>query len=175
MGGVALMDDDALEQLQARVRRLEDEAAITRLVMSYGPAADAGLTSFAAQLWMEDGVYDWDADGEPHVGGAAVDAMLRGEGHQGLIARGVAHFAGPLLIDLDGDRATVLNYSLIMRRERDEDRHFLWRVSAVRWDVERVGAHWRVRRRTNRLLDASGAGREMFGESLRERFGETPP
>ena len=41
------MDDEALEQLQARVGRLEDEAAITRLVMSYGPAADAGLTSLA--------------------------------------------------------------------------------------------------------------------------------
>ena len=166
------MDDDALEELQARVRRLEDEAAITRLIMSYGPAADAGLTSFAGQLWLEDGVYDWDAEGEPHLGSAGVDAMLQGEQHQGLIARGVAHFAGPLLIDLEGDRATVLNYSLIMRRE--EDRHYLWRVSAVRWDVERVGARWRIRRRTNRLLDATGAGRELFGDSLHELFGETP-
>ena len=61
--------------------------------MSYGPAADAGLTSFAGQLWLEDGVYDWDADGEPHQGSAGVDAMLQGDGHQGLIARGVAHFA----------------------------------------------------------------------------------
>ena len=83
-----------------------------------------------------DGVYDWDADGEPHQGSAGVDAMLQGDGHQGLIARGVGHFAGPLLIELDGERATALNYSLIMRRE--EDRFFLWRVSAVRWDVERV-------------------------------------
>ena len=166
------MDGDALEELQARVRRLEDEAAITRLIMSYGPAADAGLTSFAGQLWLDDGVYDWDAEGEPHLGSAGVDAMLQGENHQGLIARGVAHFAGPLLIDLDGDRATVLNYSLIMRRE--EDRHYLWRVSAVRWDVERVDARWRVRRRTNRLLDASGAGRGLFGDSVRELFGETP-
>jgi len=168
------MDDEALEQLQARVGRLEDEAAITRLVMSYGPAADAGLTSFAGELWLEDGVYDWDADGDPHLGSAGVDAMLRGGQHQGLIGRGVAHFAGPLLIDLDGDRATVLNYSLIMRREAEEDRHFLWRVSAVRWDVERTGTRWRIRRRTNRLLDATGAGREMFGASLRELFGESP-
>jgi len=164
------MDGDTLEELHARVGRLEDEAAITRLIMSYGPAADAGLTSFAGQLWLEDGVYDWDADGEPHLGSAGVDAMLQGENHQGLIARGVAHFAGPLLIDLDGDRATVLNYSLIMRRE--EDRHYLWRVSAVRWDVERADARWRIRRRTNRLLDASGAGRELFGDALPELFEE---
>jgi hypothetical protein len=164
------MDNDAVEKLQDRVRRLEDESAITRLIMSYGPAADAGLTSFAGQLWLEDGVYDWDAEGEPHLGSAGVDAMLQGDNHQGLIARGVAHFAGPLLIDLAGDRATALNYSLIMRRE--QDRHYLWRVSAVRWDVERMDSRWQVRRRTNRLLDASGAGRQLFGETLQELFEE---
>jgi hypothetical protein len=160
----------AVEKLLARVARLEDEAEITRLIMSYGPAADSGLTSLAGQLWLDDGVYDWDAAGTPYEGGASVDAMLQGDNHQGLIARGVAHFAGPLLIELAGDHATVLNYSLIMRREGD--RFFLWRVSAVRWDVARSGTRWRVRRRTNRLLDESGAGRQLFGESLRELFGE---
>jgi len=92
---------DDYEELLARVRRLEDESAITRLIMSYGPAADSGLTSSAARLWLDDGKYDWDADGEPHRGSAAVDAMLQGDGHQGLIARGVAHFAGPPLIDIE--------------------------------------------------------------------------
>ncbi len=164
------MDQDAFDDLQSRLRRLEDESEITRLVMSYGPAADAGLASFAGALWSEDGSYDWDAQAEPLRGGAAVEAMLRGERHQGLIANGVAHFAGPLLIEIDGDRATGMNYSLIMRREAD--RFFLWRVSAARWDVERVRGRWRVTRRTNRLLDASGAGRALLGDTLRGLFGE---
>jgi hypothetical protein len=158
--------------LLARVQRLEDESAIQRLIMSYGPAADAGLTASAGSVWLEDGVYDWDANGAPHVGSAAVDEMLQGDGHQGLIARGVAHFAGPLLVAVAGDGATVLNYSLIMRRE--DDRFFLWRVSAVRWDVERAGSSWKVRRRTNRLLDATGAGRELFNETMRDVFPEVP-
>jgi len=164
------MDKDSLEDLCERVRRLEDESEITQLIMSYGPAADAGLSSFAASLWLEDGVYDWDAHGEPHAGRTAVDEMLKSESHHGLIAQGVAHFAGPLLVEVDADRATALNYSLIMRRE--DDRFFLWRVSAVRWDVERAGSSWRVRQRTNRLLDASGGGRQLFTETLKDLFGE---
>lgn len=162
------MDPNTIEELQARLRHLEDESAITRLIMSYGPAADAGLTSFAGDLWLEDGAYDWDANGTPHQGSAGVDAMLQGAGHQSLIAAGVAHFAGPLLIDLDGDSATAVNYSLIMRREGE--RFFLWRVSAVRWDLARLDAGWRVQRRTNRLLDETGAGRELFGDTLAELF-----
>ena len=164
------MDDKLVEQLEARIGRLEDESEIRRLIMSYGPAADAGLTGLAAGVWLDDGVYDWDANGEPYPGRSAVDEMLRGEGHQGLIARGVAHFAGPLLVDVDGDRATAINYSLIMRRQDDE--FYLWRVSAVRWDIERTGSSWKVRRRTNRLLDDSGEGRRLFGEALGELFGE---
>jgi hypothetical protein len=165
------MDDEARD-LEGRLRRVEDELAIRRLVNSYGPAADAGLTSFAASVWLEDGIYDWDASGDPYDGSAAVDRMLQGENHQSLITRGVAHFAGPLLVELDGDRATALNYSLIMRRE--DNRFSLWRVSAARWDLERSGPSWRVRRRTNRLMDDTGVGRRLFGDALQEMFGSEP-
>ncbi len=164
------MNEHDEKQLYERIRRLEDESEIRRLLMSYGPAADAGLTSFASSRWLEDGVYDWDARGEPHAGSSAVDEMLQSDGHQGLIAHGVAHFAGPLLVEAKGNQATALNYSLIMRRE--DDRFFLWRVSAVRWDVERAGSSWRVRRRTNRVLDAAGGGRQLFAETLQDLFGE---
>ena len=71
------MGQDAMEELRARIGRLEDELAIQRLILSYGPAADAGLTSLAAGLWLEKGVYDWDAGGDPHEGSAAVDRMLQ--------------------------------------------------------------------------------------------------
>jgi SnoaL-like domain len=162
------MSNDELAEIRARLRRLEDQSEIHRLIMSYGPAADAGLTSFAGQLWASDGEYDWDANGTPHLGSAGVDAMLQSDGHQNLIAAGIGHFAGPLLIELDGDSATAVNYSLIMRR--DDDRFYLWRVSAVRWDLIRTDSGWRVQRRTNRLLDETGAGRALFGNALTELF-----
>ena len=60
----------------------------------------------------------------------------------------------------------------MMRREND--RFYLWRVSAVRWDLERAGSSWRVRRRANRLLDESGGGRHLFRDSLSEIFGDGP-
>ncbi len=159
-----------MTDIETRLRRLEDEADIRRLVLTYGPAADAGLTTAAGQLWLDDGRYDWDASGTPHEGSAGVDAMLRGDSHQGLIATGVGHFTGPLRIDLDGDTATALSYSFVLRRE--DERWFLWRVSAVRWQLERTpSAGWRIRQRTNRLLDETGAGRELFRTALE---GETP-
>jgi SnoaL-like domain len=165
------MNQTTIAELEARLSRLEEESAITRLILSYGPAADAGLTSFAGQLWLEDGEYDWDANGRPHRGSAGVDAMLQSDAHQNLIAAGIGHFAGPLLIELDGDGATAVNYSLIMRRE--DDRFYLWRVSAVRWDLTRTDAGWRVKRRTNRLLDETGSGRELFGDTLTTLFAES--
>jgi hypothetical protein len=169
MAGVA---PESLDDLAARLRRLEDEAAIRRLLLTYGPSADAGLVASAARVWLEDGVYDWDAGAPPYEDRAAVQAMLEGDTHQGLIGSGVAHFAGPALIELEGDRATALTYSLIMRRDADQGRHYLWRVSAARWDLERHDGAWGVRRRTNRLMDETGAGRLLFGQALGEMFGE---
>jgi SnoaL-like domain len=165
-GELELELQQQIDELAARLRRLEDESAIRQLILSYGPAADAGLASMAAALWADDGVYDWDGNGAPHVGSAAVDAMLQTAGHQGLIAKGAAHFAGPPLIEIDGDKATAVNYSLVMLRQ--EDQFKLWRVSAVRWDFERSDSTWRVQKRTNRLLDSSGDGRRLFGETMQE-------
>ena len=159
-----------LEELQERVARLEDESAIQRLVMSYGPSADAGLAGSAAALWSDDGEYDWDAGAEPLRGAQALQSMLSGGAHRRLIDDGAAHFSGPLLIELDGDRATALNYSLVMRR--DGERYYLWRVSAVRWDLRRQSEGWRVTKRANRLLDATGGGRDLLGDTLREVFGK---
>lgn len=161
--------------LEQRLRLVEDELAIRRLILSYGPAADGGLSTLAASIWEEDGLYDWDAGREPHHGRLAVDAMLQTDGHRHLIDNGVAHFTGPPMIHLDGDSATALTYSMVLRRDTDTGRFFLWRVSAARWELARFEGAWRVHRRTHRLLDDTGAGRDLFRSSLEELFGETVP
>jgi hypothetical protein len=160
-----------VEDLAARLQRVEDELAIRRVVLSYGPAADAGETARAGSLWADDGLYDWDTDRAPLAGPDAVDRMLQGGGHQALIGEGVAHFAGPPLIEVDGDRATALSYSFVLRRDADEQRIYVWRLGAARWEFVRVDDTWRIHRRTHRQLDETGTGRELFGDMLREGFG----
>jgi hypothetical protein len=140
------------------------------VILSYGPAADAGETARAGALWAADGEYDWDPDQAALQGSDAVDRMLQGTGHQALIASGVAHCAGPPLIELDGDRATALSYSLVLRRDGDQ-RVYVWRLGAARWEFVRAEGQWRIHRRTHRQLDETGAGRELFGDALREGFG----
>jgi SnoaL-like domain len=169
---VAGVTEHDIHALEARLRAVEDELAIRRLILSYGPAADAAMADRAAAVWLEDGVYDWDPKGEPHVGRDAMAAMLRSDQHLRLVGNGVAHMAGPPLIDVDGDRATALTYSLILRRDVEAGRYFLWRLSAARWDLEREDGSWGVRRRTHRLLDESGAGRDLFGDAMRAMFDE---
>jgi hypothetical protein len=163
-----------LGELAARLRSVEDELAIQRVILSYGPAADAGLAERAGALWADDGEYDWDATRRPLGGPDAVARMLEGDGHQSLIAHGVAHFAGPPLIELDGDRATALSYSFVLRRD-DDQRVYVWRLGAARWEFTRVDGSWRIQRRTHRQLDETGAGRELFGDTLRAGFGKEAP
>jgi hypothetical protein len=158
-----------LDELATRLRRVEDELAIQHVILTYGPAADAGETARAGALWADDGTYDWDPSTPPLEGPEAVAAMLAGTQHQGLIANGVAHFAGPPLVELDGDRATALSYSFVLRRD-DDQRVYVWRLGAARWEFTRVDGSWRIHRRTHRQLDETGAGRELFGDTLRAGF-----
>jgi SnoaL-like protein len=161
---------DELAQLAARVRSIEDELAVRRVILSYGPAADAGMSERGASIWLDDGTYDWGATA-PLEGRTAIEAMLRGDAHRNLIGDGAAHFSGSPLVEIDGDRATALSYSMVLRREAETGRFFVWRLSAAHWELLRHGDSWRVQRRTHRLLDDTGAGRALFGEVLHEHFG----
>lgn len=43
--------------------------------------------------------------GEPYRGGSAVAEMLNGGARRGLVAEGMAHIGGPLLVEVDGATA----------------------------------------------------------------------
>ena len=49
---------DTLENLERRLKTLEDERDIARLIGSYGPLVDSGNPDAVAALWAVDGGYD---------------------------------------------------------------------------------------------------------------------
>ncbi|MCD4532896.1 nuclear transport factor 2 family protein [Nocardioides sp. cx-169] len=150
--------DARLAALEARLRALEDEQEIARLVASYGPLVDAGEAERVAALWTEDGVYDVD---EWFMGDRAqIEAMVRSDAHQELISRGCSHFLGPAHVIVDGDRAVAICESVLLVRH--EARTQVARIGANRWELVRTAGVWRTTRRTTRGLDGTPAARALL-------------
>jgi hypothetical protein len=93
--GVRVEDDqpDArIAALEQRVKVLEDQLQLYRLVSSYGPAVDTGSSEAAGALWDGDGYYEFESGAKQRLNGpAGVAAMVQSDGHQRLIRQGCAH------------------------------------------------------------------------------------
>jgi len=152
-------DEPSLPELAQRLRRVEDELALYRLIAAYGPAVDAGDGERAASLWCEDGDYVVGGLDAWH-GQQEIAGMVAGQMHQSLILAGAAHVMGLPQIELDGDRAVAVTYSRLYLREGEGFR--VARVSVNRWEFERASDGWRIRRRINRLLDGSASARQLL-------------
>ena len=158
-------DDSLMRQLvslEARVRHLEDEADVLRLVFSWGPAVDSGSAEGAGELWDDSGVLESDLsrlEGPPEV-----VAMVQSEGQQSLIRQGCAHVQSAPLVMIQGDDAVVTTYSQVYVHV--EEGHRVWRVSANRWECRRTDAGWKLTRRVNRVIDGSPAPRELLVQAI---------
>ena len=149
--------------LSARVQHLADEVAIGQLIARYGPAVDSGAATASAALWAEDGVFA----APPHgawTGHDEIAGMVNGDGHQALILNGAAHVLTAPLIAVDGDEATAWNYALNIRWDATQDRFWVARVSANRWDLRRRSGRWEITHRVNRALDGSPEPRAVLAE-----------
>ncbi len=150
-----------LAALEERLRALEDEREITRLILSYGPLVDSGCAGEVAALWEPGGVYD--VDEIMMTGRPEIEAMVRSANHQRWIAGGCAHVVGPPHVTLDGDEATAVGYTLMIV---NRDGFTLRRATANHWRLRRTGEGWRAVNRTNRVLD----GREQSPDLLASHF-----
>ncbi len=154
--------EDRLPALEARIRLLEDQFAIHRLVNSWGPAVDTGDSSAAAGLWADDGALE--SDLSHLVGPDAVAAMVESEGQQSLIREGCAHVQAFPLVTIDGDDATATGYSRVYRFR--EGAHEIWRISANRWEFRRTPLGWRITRRSNHVIDGGPEARDLLHRGL---------
>jgi hypothetical protein len=150
--------------LAARLQAVEDQLAITQLVIGYGPAVDSGAAEEVAARFQPDGVYDSRPPG-PMQGREGIAAMVRSAGHQDLIQHGCAHVMGAPIVTVDGDRAVATGYSRVYRHV---DGGFeVWRLAANRWELARTPDGWRVTYRVNRLLDGSEDARDLLRRGAR--------
>ena len=150
--------------LEARIEAVEAELAIRNVIARYGLAADCGDIDTALACHTVDAVYivsnpnagrDRSSDGDLELHGhSAVADMLNSERHQSLIPN-CAHTVGPLVVDVNGDNATVLGYSRVYNMV-DGQPH-LMRLAFNRWDMQREIGKWKIARRESRLLGEDAA------------------
>ncbi len=158
-----------LAAVETRLRAAEDQLEIMRLINSYGPLADSGSSQAAAELWVEDGVYDVGGSdtttAHKTVGHKDLRAIYDSPAHQELIHIGSAHFIGPLSITVHGDTAAAVAYSMVVKKEAN--RWFLWRAAINHWELVRTPQGWRIKIRYNRVLDGSDISHNTMRRVMR--------
>jgi hypothetical protein len=153
--------NDRIAALEQRLRRLEDERAIERLIASYGPLVDAGAADATAELWAVDGTYD--VEGWPMRSRDDVAAMVRSDAHQNLIARGCCHFLGPVVVTVDGDHAVA---ALFVKGSKG---FHVYRAGANHFRLQRRDDGWQIVHRTTRALDGGAEARELLAAGVAGR------
>lgn len=158
--------EERLAALEARVQRVEDELAVMRLVLAYGPCVDSGSAAAAAQLWIADGSYEYEAGAPALHGSDGIAAMVDSPPHRAHLERGCAHVLTAPHVHIDGDRAVATCYSLMHHYDAESGTFQVSRVSANRWELVRTGDGWRVATRTNRLLNGDPGAWELFAATV---------
>jgi ketosteroid isomerase-like protein len=173
--------EERLAILEAELRQVRDHLEIYQLTAAYGPAAYSGNADATAELWTEDGEYDWGrgksapATGmvEGLVGGAKgrseIADMVDGPFHQQVIRGGAAHTLTLPHVHLQGDTAISTSYVCVYARDGDAWRP--WRVSASHFHWLRQPDGWKIKRRLNRSLNGSPEARDLLAKGL---AGEQP-
>jgi len=148
-----------LEALESRVRELEDTLAIQKLIASYGPAVDGLDGEALLNMWGEDGSYDFGI-GDPLKGRENVARLIDLDSHRAYVSAGSAHVLSVPRITIDGATATAVNYSQVF--VKDENGWRADRTGANRWELIRTAEGWKVKSRTNSLLNGNAAARELL-------------
>jgi ketosteroid isomerase-like protein len=144
--------EEVVTQLATRVRSLEDELMITRLLTAYGLAVDGNDADGCADLYSPEAEF-W-LDGEKTLSGRAeLSTIVTSEAHQAILP-GCAHVMGPFAVEVSGDRATATGYATVFVAESGGRQ--IWRQSFGRWELTRTESGWRVQRRDSWAIGLPG-------------------
>ena len=153
---------DRLAALEERVRLVEDQLAIHRLINSWGPSVDTGDAEVAASLFVDDAILE--SDLSYLIGPKAIRYMVLADGHQALIRDGSAHIPAFPIVHVDGDRADATGYTRVYRHT--DEGYEVWRVSANHWEFRRTPDGWRVTRRTNHVIDGGPEANDILARAF---------
>ena len=171
-------ENDAMpaSTLEARLRAVEDQLAIIRIIASHPPAADTGADGYYRDAFAEDGVMDL-GGGKFARGNETIGAVVKTDEHHAAIAGGLCHFAGLPQVTVDGDRAVAISYLQIVTPNRGAPAvavpghgsgpgYRIHRAGANRWEFARTPQGWKVTRRTLRPLDGTSEARDLLASAF---------
>lgn len=162
--------DERLASLEERVRAAEDHLEILNLLNRYGPLVDSGAGHDAAALWQAGGGYAFTTAEGAQARLSAPEQLedLYGSAvHSALIDTGSAHVTATPVVRVEGDHATALAYSFVLRGE--DDRWIVWRAAVNHWSLVRADGRWRISERTNRAVDGSDESYALMRRVLEPR------
>lgn len=158
------MDTEArLAALEARLRKAEDQLEILNLLNTYGPLVDSATGGPASELWEAGGGYSFtlpDGGTKRLVAPDEIAAMYGWQGHLDLVNTGCAHLTGTPRIEVHGDEAQAVGYSVVILKEGE--RWYLWRAAVNHWTLRRTAEGWRIAERVNRALDGSAESHDIM-------------
>jgi ketosteroid isomerase-like protein len=139
-----MADEQRIDALEQRLRRIEDERAILQTLYTYGHAIDYDDEAAFADCWTEDAVLEWPWR-EPIEGREAILGAFRAHTHAPAVYH--KHFMVEPQVELDGDRASV--HCMYARLDRDDTgapylRSFGRYIDAL---VRGSDGRWRFQRR----------------------------
>lgn len=164
-----MSDLDALvADLLARVRRLEDERDIVRVLTSYGLAVDMGDAELCASLYTDDTVIDLGPTSQ-FTGTDGAKQLVLDHRHQEIVGR-CAHTMGPFVVDVDvdGDQATATGYVRVYISDPDMRNPRLWRIGYTTFTLRRTRGSWQIATRLSRSLAAED-GAELLRAGFPDR------
>lgn len=145
--------EEKLAHLAERVSTLEDELEIHRVLVRYGFAVDAGDADRMVELYTEDTSIVIDGT-NVMCGRDEARTIVTGDYHQAILPN-CAHLIGPMVIRVDGDRATASGY--VQLYVRDGEGFLVRRVSSSRWLFERRGDSWEIAERESMMIGNDGS------------------
>jgi ketosteroid isomerase-like protein len=133
----------SVNDLSARLQRVQDELEVTRLLTSYGFAVDGDDADGCADLHADDAVVTLD-DVVTLTGREQIRSIVTSDAHQAVLPD-CAHVMGPFAVEVSGDHATATGYLTIYTLKNGVRR--IWRQGLSRFELSRHLAGWRIDRR----------------------------